>query len=146
MNNFTIAIHFIGAVATLSIDAFAIDTNGIVFAAIATRTTIRNIIQRVGCATITISWPGTIDALVVFTDFAITASIIPATTTIDVANLNFITIAISLPIADFAFTIDTGFAIITAIFTFATVIERTVGIHFPARTRRIADAISAGAS
>jgi hypothetical protein len=146
MNNFTIAIHFIGAVATLSIDAFAIDTNGIVFAAIATRTTIRNIIQRVGSTTITISWPGAIDAFVVFTDFAISTLVVAATTTIDVANLDFITTAISLPIADFAFTIDTGFAVGAAIITFATVIERTVGIHFAARTRHIADAISAGAS
>ena len=118
----TVAVHFVSTISVLVVDAFAIDTIGI-FAPIATGTTIRNIVQRVCCFTVAIAQTDTIDAGIVFTNFAITAFIVTATTSINVADLNDGCVAISLTIAGYAFALNTGFTIGAAVVAGTAVVD-----------------------
>ena len=134
------AVHF-----ALAVDAFAVGANSIIamttaFAAVG------NIEERVGRFAVAIRWAEACDALVIFANQALCAFVVAAAASIDGADLHFFGAAVGSAIAEFAFALNTGFAVGTTVAAGAAVVDGTGGIVVTVSTEDVADASAVGAS
>lgn len=134
------AVHF-----TLTVDAFAVGTNGTVamttaFAAVG------NIEERVGRFAVAIRRAEACDALVIFANQALCAFVVAAAASIDGADLHFFGAAVGYAVAEFALALNTGFAVGTTVAAGAAVVDGTGCIVVTVSTEDVADASAVGAS